>query len=68
MSASGQTRKHSPRADVFRFSPESGHVICAFMSTRPSALIFSIETLSTSANCRAETYHQPRGEEVILSP
>jgi hypothetical protein len=32
------------------------------MSARPFALIFSIETLSTSANCRTETYHQPRGE------
>jgi hypothetical protein len=35
----GQNRKYSPRAYVFRFAPESGHAICAFMSTRPSFLL-----------------------------
>jgi hypothetical protein len=52
MSGSGQTRKYSLRADVFRFAPDSGHVATAaafpFRATSGSEVLHSLTTTAGS--------------------
>jgi hypothetical protein len=50
MSHSGQKRKYSLGAIVFRFAPESGPPICSLMSTRPNVRFVH---LAGSAGCQS---------------